>query len=274
MTRFAFSLRLRSFIFSYVALFSLFFSISGHAYFPFITDDTGTQGEGGNQLELNYVFIKERGVGIAEDGTYYPGNFGTSNSFPVTYTRGLTEDLDVFVGMVRQTSPTNGWMNSAIGLKWRFAGNPEEGWSFAVKPALLTPVTRNMEASGLGNGKTNGTVSLISSYLQPKYEVHLNARYTSNLSYSGAAEQQAQHLWGLSVAPVWVLNDQWKLGLDTGLETNPNATSAHVAYVQIGTVFAPVKNVQLGLGLMGNRAIGSPSREFNWSIMTGVTWQF
>jgi hypothetical protein len=184
---------------------SLFLSLPSHAYFPFITDDTGTQGEGGNQLELNYVFTKERGVGVAADGTYFPGDYGTSNAFPITYTRGLTDNLDVFVGIIRQTSPTNGWMNSAVGLKWRFAGNAEEGWSFAIKPALLTPVSRSMEASGLGNGKTNGSVSLISSYLQPTYEVHLNARYTSNLSYSGAEEQQAQHLWGVSVAPVWVL---------------------------------------------------------------------
>lgn len=246
----------------------------GYAYFPFITDDTGTQGDGGNQLELNYIFIKERGVGLAEDGTYYPGDYGTSNSFPITYTRGLTDDLDLFVGIIRQTSPTNGWMNSAIGFKWRFAGDAEEGWSFAVKPALLTPVSRSMEASGLGNGKTNGSVSLISSYIQPKYEVHLNARYTSNFSYSGLEEQQAQHLWGISVAPVWVLSPQWKLGVDAGLDTNPNTTSARVAYGQIGAVYAPIKNLQLGLGLMGNRALGSPSREYNWTVMSGVTWQF
>ncbi len=274
MTHRATSLRLRSIILSLTASFSVLSSIPAHAYFPFITDDTGTQGQGGNQLELNYIFIKERGVGLAEDGTYYPGEFGTSNSFPMTYTRGLTDDLDVFVGIIRQTSPTNGWMNSSIGFKWRFAGDAEEGWSFAIKPALLTPVSRSMEASGLGNGKTNGTVSLISSYLQPKYEVHVNARYTSNLSYSGAEEQQAQHLWGVSVAPVWVLNHQWKLGVDAGLETNPNATSAQVAYAQIGAVYAPVKNLQIGLGLMGNRALGSPSREYNWSVMSGVTWQF
>jgi hypothetical protein len=272
----AFSLRLvsRASLLTISTALTLSFASSVYAYFPFITDDTGTQGEGGNQLELNYVFIKERGVGIAEDGTYYSGEYGTSNSFPVTYTRGLTDDLDVFVGIIRQTSPTNGWMNSAIGFKWRFAGNPEEGWSFALKPALLTPVTRSMEASGLGNGKTNGTVSLISSYVQPKYEVHVNARYTSNLSYSGLEEQQAQHLWGVSVAPVLVLNPQWKLGVDAGLETNPNATSAQVAYAQIGAVYAPLKNLQIGLGLMGNRALGSPSREYNWSLMSGVTWQF
>jgi hypothetical protein len=273
-TRFAFSLHLRSLILAHVALFSLFFSITGHAYFPFITDDTGTQGEGGNQLELNYVFTKERGVGVADDGTYVPGDFGTSNAFPVTYTRGLTEDIDVFVGLVRQTSPTNGWMNSTIGLKWRFAGDPEEGWSFAVKPALLTPVTRNMEGSGLGNSKTNGTVSLISSYIQPNYEVHINARYTSNLSYSGSAEQQAQNLWGVSVSPIWVLNEQWKLGVDAGLDTNPNTTSAQMAYAQIGAVYTPIKNIQLGLGLITNRALGSPSREYNWSIMSGIAWQF
>jgi hypothetical protein len=131
-----------------------------------------------------------------------------------------------------------------------------------------------MEASGLGNGKTNGTVSLISSYLQPTYEIHLNARYTSNLSYTGAKEKQTRNIWGASFAPVWVLNQQWKIGLDAGLETNPNATSAQVAYAQIGAVYAPIKNVQLGLGVLGNRALSSPSREYNWSVMSGIAWQF
>lgn len=274
MTHRALCLYMRLLIVSLTTSFSLLCSIPAYAYFPFITDDTGTQGKGGNQLELNYVFIKERGVGLAEDGTYYPGDYGTSNSFPMTFTRGLTDNLDIFVGIIRQTSPTNGWMNSSIGFKWRFAGDDEEGWSFAIKPALLTPVSRSMETSGLGNGKTNGSVSLISSYLQPQYEVHMNARYTSNLSYSGADDQQAQHLWGVSVAPVWVLNHQWKLGADAGLETNPNATSARVAFAQVGAIYAPVKNLQIGLGLMGNRALGSPSREYNWSVMSGITWQF
>jgi len=270
-----FSVRIQAKFF-YLCIFTLILctSLPSLAYFPFMTDDTETQGDGGNQLELNYVFIKERGVGIAADGTYFPGDDGTSNSFPITYTRGLTDDLDVFVGIIRQTSPTNGWMNSAIGLKWRFAGKAEEGWSFAIKPALLTPVSRSMEASGLGNGKTNGTVSLISSYLQPTYEIHLNARYTSNLSYTGAKEKQTRNIWGISIAPVWVLNQQWKIGLDAGLETNPNPTSAQVAYAQIGAVYAPIKNVQLGLGVLGNRALSSPSREYNWSVMSGIAWQF
>lgn len=258
--------------FAFLLLIAL--PVSSQAYFPFVTDDSGTQGKGGNQVEFNYVFVKERGVGIAEDGTYFPDDIGITNAFPITYTRGLTDDLDIFVGMIRQTSPTNGWMNSGIGFKWRFAGNPDEGWSFAVKPVLLTPVTQNMEDAGLGNGKTNGTVSLISSYVQPSYEVHLNARYTSNLSYSGLAEQQAQHLWGASVSPIWIINEQWKLGVDAGLDTNPNTTSTLVAYAQIGAVYSPVKNVQLGLGLMGNRALGSPVREYNWSVMTGIAWQF
>lgn len=259
---------------SLVTAVLLILPATGHAYFPFITDDTGTQGKGGNQLEINYVFSKERGIGIADDGTYFSGEFGSSNVFPVTYTRGLTDDLDLFVGIVRQTSPTNGWMNASIGLKWTFAGDQESGWSFAIKPALLTPVGRSMEESGLGNGLTNASVSLISSYVQPRYEVHMNARYLSNRAYVDPENQQASNLWGVSVSPIWVINQQWKLGLDVGMETNPNTTSARAAYAQVGFVYAPVENVQIGLGIVGNRAIGSQSKEYNWSLMSGIAWQF
>lgn len=273
-TLFPGSLHLRFNFVSLATVVVLSLPSTGHAYFPFITDDTGTQGQGGNQLEINYVFTKERGIDIAEDGTYYSGEFGTRNVFPITYTRGLTEDLDVFVGIIRQTSPINGWMNAGIGFKWTFAGDQEEGWSFAIKPLLLTPVGRGMQASGLGNGLTNGSVSIISSYVKPQYEIHINGRYISNRAYGDPENQQAPHLWGVSVAPIWVLNHQWKLGVDAGLETNPNTTSSRLGYAQIGAVYAPVENVQIGLGLIGIRALGSTSKEYNWSLMSGITWQF
>ena len=52
------------------ASLTLWASLSGlsHAYFPLLTDDTGTQGASGNQLEISYSYIKNSGVPFDENG--------------------------------------------------------------------------------------------------------------------------------------------------------------------------------------------------------------
>lgn len=255
----------------------LWASLSGlsHAYFPLLTDNTGTQGASGNQLEISYSYIKNSGVPFDENGISLDRENAYTNLMPATYTRGLTDDIDLFAGVVRQLSATSGWMNSSVGVKWRFLGEKDKGWSFAVKPALYIPVSTSMQQNGLGNAKTNWGMSMIGSYLHESYEVHLNASYTSN-QYQVTQDSEAirTNLWSLSVAPVWVMNEQWKLALDAGIQSNPSYSSNTVMYGQIAGIYAPVENVQIGLGLMASPAINSPSKEYNLVVSTGITWQF
>lgn len=56
-------------------------SAQAFAFQPLITDDTGTQGAGGNQLEFSYGHDKTKTAGESE----------RVHSVPVTYTRGLTD---------------------------------------------------------------------------------------------------------------------------------------------------------------------------------------
>ena len=57
-------------------------------YQPLVTDDTGTQGKGGNQVE----------AGVNRDREDSAGDVTTTHTLPVTYTLGLSNSLDVFVG--------------------------------------------------------------------------------------------------------------------------------------------------------------------------------
>jgi hypothetical protein len=245
------------------------------AYFPFVTDDTGTQGTGGQQFEFDYSFNKERGDVLDEDGRIIDSVSGNSNAFPVTYTYGLSEDLDIFIGVARQVSPVSGWQNTEIGLKWVFAGDQTEGWSAALKPTIIIPVTQTMQDSGLGNASLNGSINLIASHLSDSHEVHFNLGYTSNRFVSNSAsDNQRSNLWNISIAPIIVLNPNWKLGLDVGFQTNPDYNSGYQAFGGIGVQYAPVKNLQIGLGLFATPALNANANQWAYTINAGITLQF
>lgn len=247
---------------------------TAHAFFPFVTDDTGTQGAGGNQIEVNYEFVKEHADEIDLDGRVLGTGTGTVNVFPVGYAYGVTDNIDVFAGIARQTSPS-GWLNTEIGAKWVFAGDQTNGWSAAIKPTLLLPVSKSMQDRGLGNAKTNVGVTLVTSYMTDTHELHLNLDYTSNRYATTAdAEDQRTALWRISAAPVYVINEQWKAGIDLGFETNPTYSSRYQAFGELGVSYAPMENLQLGLGVIGATALNSNERAWSWAVTTGVAYQF
>ena len=69
------------------------------AFQPLITDDTGTQGSAGNQLEFS--FNQEHAKTTDETVRSY--------SLPVGYTRGITDSIDLFAGYtqtrIRSSTP-------------------------------------------------------------------------------------------------------------------------------------------------------------------------
>jgi hypothetical protein len=250
-------------------------SSTSFAFFPLITDDTGTQGAGGNQLEFDYLFQRETNGSLEIYGISLDEENATSHFLLTTYTRGLTDNLDIYFGASRQLSQINGWNNTELGLKWVFAGNQSEGWSFAAKPRLILPVTKGMQNSGLGNAQTNGGLTVIGSYLTDSAELHLNAGYISNrASSSSNSDSQRTNLWSISAAPVLVINDQWKFALDFGLQTNPDQNSQYIALAEIAVLYSPTKDIQLGLGIFTSPAINGQRSNNSLSVTTGVTWQF
>ena len=250
-------------------------SYSAHAFFPFVTDDTGTQGEGGNQIELDYEFLKQYNDDVDEDGRVIDTNTGISNSYPITYTYGVSENVDVFFGIARQTSAVNGWQNTEIGAKWVFIGDQTKAWSAAIKPSVILPVSKSMQDAGLGNAQTNGSLTLIGSYLNDDYELHLNAGYVSNqYATTDQSEDQRKNIWSVSAAPILVLNDQWKVGVDIGLSTNPGYNSQYTLTGEVGVSYAPIESLQIGLGWIGSRDVNANDNGRNHAITAGLTYQF
>lgn len=249
--------------------------LSAQAFFPFITDDTGTQGSGGNQIELNYEFVKDRNDELDIDDRVIGTNSSTTSVMPASYTYGLSDDLDIYVGVARQLNQTRGWLNTELGLKWVMLGDQTDGWSLAIKPSLQLPVTQSMQQRGLGSARTNPQAALIGSYVTDTHELHLNMGYQSNrLASHEDNEPERANLWRVSAAPVYVINDQWKAGLELGFESNPSLNSQYQAFAQLGIQYAPVENLQIGLGVLGNTALNGKQNGWGLALTTGLAYQF
>lgn len=231
------------------------------AYHPLATDDTGTQGLAGNQLELGYDYAHSNVAGVADIG----------REIPLTFTRGLSDSLDVFAGIARVMSPTAGWGNPGVGLKWRFFENDASKFSLALKPEVRLPVSTTKEAAGLGNGKTSYGLTLIASREIGFGELHFNLAAERD-NFDDAAITDRKNRYRLSLAPVWTVAEKWKLALDLGVQTNPDsAERARMGYVEIGMVYSPSQDIDLSLGITHDLMDG-PAESTSASL--GLTWRF
>ncbi len=236
---------------------------------PLVTDDTGTQGAGGNQIEAALDFARTR----ESEGT------ARGLEVPLAYTRGITDTLDVFVSPAWQRlraaddSRTTGWGNPTIGAKWRFREDEASGLSFGAKPELVLPVSEADERRGLGTAKPSLRLTLIASQTTSWGELHANLAWARvDAKDDALAATLRRDQFRLSVAPVVTLADRWKATFDVGLQsTEERGGKRHQGYAQIGVVHAPNDDVELALGLTRDfSTIGARTT----SLVGGVTWRF
>jgi hypothetical protein len=253
-------------VFRRVLLLLAGFSLPAFAFQPLITDDTGTQGRSGNQLEFSAN--QERTAG------------DTIRSAPVTYTRGLNESIDVFAGLgyakIQSTSPgadASGGNNPSLGAKWRFLENDERGTSLAIKPEIVFPVSAENERSGLGSGKTSGKLTLIVSQEFPFGAIHFNAGI-GNERYRDSLENPDTTTTRFSLAPVWDISAQWKLAIDLGAQSARAAgTTLRSNHAELGAIYSPGKDLDFALGIVHSSANDTPRTTSN-AATAGLTWRF
>jgi hypothetical protein len=237
---------------------------------PLVTDDTETQGSGGNQLEL--TLDRER-VRSAEGRS-------SLRAATVVYTRGLTDDLDAFVeaSHVRLRSSFGeeggrGAGNPVLGLKWRFWEAESGRVSLGVKPEIRFGLSRDSERRGLAEDGTGYAATLILSQETRFGAVHANLsaeRSAFEIGENRAANRRM--LYRASVAPVVALTPGWKAAVDLGITTNPDrGRRARMGYVELGAIWSPSDDLELALGWIRPLGDGEPSSH-TWTA--GLTWKF
>ncbi len=250
------------------ALIALFAAFSASAMQPLITDDAETQGAGGHQLEAVFDWSRTRGRGETE----------RMASAPLTYTHGVTDAVDLFVGtdysIIRASgNRAQGFGNTGIGFKWRFFDNEAYGTSLAVRPQALIPVSSRREEKGLGVGGISGDLTLILSQKLPFGALHVNAGAGyDRFRYRHSDDNKRNGHF--SVAPVWNVSDQWKLAADMGFDLSRSRQNTERSrYAEIAAIHSPSPTLDLAIGylrVLGSERPGSRTHK----LISGMTWRF
>lgn len=271
-------------------VFAFALSFAAHAFEPLNTDDAATIGRNVNQIE-QYIYVLNNKAAedvsvINSNGEEFRG-LGRATAAPFTYTRGLSETVEASFASTYYANPNGNYSplsNYVLGLKWRFWGDGERGWAFAVKPTVTLPTSTSQQAVGIGFASTNYEVNLISSYYWDQIHVHSNVSYArnpynTNYPVSGSTEPLRTNAYAFSIAPVWVVNARWRLALDFGAGSNILLNANRFSdYGMVAAIYSITPDVDLGLSIMRSAAnfgtVFSGSGVYSLRSEAGVTWRF
>jgi hypothetical protein len=235
---------------------------SAFAAHPLITDDTGTQGKGKFQLEMNSEFSNESEDGATEEVF----------EFSPVLSYGLTDNVDIVLGVPHQhiwlkedgqKSTENGLSDISLELKWRFY--EKEGLSLALKPGISLPT--GDDEKGLGAGKAIYSAFFVASKEIDPWAFHLNLGYIRNENRAN----ERKNLYHASVAAaVGVLKDLTftaNIGVERNADRNVNT---HPAFVLGGLIYSLSENLDVDFGIKAG--LNEPASDY--AVLAGVAWRF
>jgi hypothetical protein len=244
----------------FIAIVSMIgFSTNAFATHPLITDDTGTQGKAGIQIELNGEYGTGKEDGVTEKTTEIAGAF----------TYGLTDSLDLIAGIPYlftsvesegETVKEKGISDASLQAKWRFY---EIGkFSFALKPGISLPT--GDEQKGLGTNKIGYSGFLINTINIEPFAFHLNFGYMRNEKKF----EEENNLWHASAACEYSILKNLRVVVNIGMEKNsdPDATD-NPAFILGGIIYSVKYNIDLDAGFK----YGLNKPEVDYSLLAGIT---
>ena len=245
-------------VFRYPAQVLLFLaglaSFAAQAVHPLITEDTGTQGRGGWQLEVNTEKTRDQRDG-ATIRNFQPA---------ATLSYGALDNVDLQItpAYVRQQSDgvsVGGKLDTALDAKWRFYD--DGSLSFGLKPGITLPTGHDEEGRGAGH-TTWGSLAIV-SFEREGWAIHSHAGYRHNHNTRG----ERKSLWHISAA-LWVKPTQaLKLVVDQSYDTNPDPSSnTTVRQTVLGIIYSITQQFDVDAGL---RRGNEPA--IDRALMLGVT---
>ena len=241
-------------------ILTMFCSVPAFAAAPLITDDTGTQGKGKYQVELDYSTGVEK--------------INSGQELSTTFTRGIVDNVDLVVGVPYNWNPfteegrpiaiQKGFGDTQIEIKWRFFDTSEEnGLSFALKPGVGIPT---------GNGTVSEGVLLIATKEWQHGAFHCNVGYTHTAySLEEDSELLRQNLWHGSVAAEVKMMKNLRTVADIGIDTDTvKASNTNPVYIIGGLIYSVSENLDLDLGVEGGLSSTAPQT----TVLAGITAKF
>ncbi len=263
-----------------VALAMLALAPAAQALPPFITDDTGTQGDGRWQLELIGEHVHHERRADVDGASVKQLRQVTAGA--AVLTRGFGERLDLavtLIGLANRVEENGTLQEKSSGLsdvvleaKWRFY--ERGGTSLALKPSLSLPT--GDESRGLGTGKTSYAMNLILTHEAGPWVLMANAAFI-RARYRREEDEHANHshLRRYSAGATYEVAEGWRLAGELGYRTNaakddPFLPGRNGSYGMLGAIWSFAKDDDLALGV--RRA--ASSGEHDWAFIAGVTFRW
>jgi hypothetical protein len=230
---------------------------------PLITDDTGTQGQGKYQLEVNGQYDHDA-EGSAET---------TGGQLATFLTYGASETVDVVAGVPYlwnrekengdEVADEHGLSDTCLDVKWRFFD--QDGFSLALKPGAILPT--GDEDKGLGSGKVGYHLYAIATKAADPWAIHANLGYIRNENDG----DDRVNLWHASLAGTYALTKELQAVGNIGVDRNADPESDNdPAFLLGGLIYSLSENFQIDCGY--KHALTSTGTD--WSLLAGTTYHF
>ena len=234
---------------------------------PLITDDSGTQGKGKFQLEVNgqYDSDKETVAGVSKKST--GGQVGATLSYGIIENADLVLSVPYVWGKVKEDEGAvydeKGISDTTFEVKWRFF--EKEGWIFALKPGVSFPT--GDENKGLGTGKIGYHVFLIAFKEAAPWAFHANFGYIRNENKF----DEEKNIWHASFATTYEVVKDLKVVGNIGIERSSDKMADNdPAFLIGGVIYSVSKNFDLDFGVK----YGLSSSETDLSVLAGIAFRF
>jgi hypothetical protein len=234
---------------------------------PLVTDDTGTQGKGKFQIEINgqYDSDKDTVNGVSTESS--------ASKLATILSYGFMENVDLVLSLPYQWSKSkedgatvydeHGISDMTLEVKWRFF--EKDGFSLVLKPGLRIP-TGNQE-KGLGSGLTGYQAFLMGSKEVAPWAFHMNIGYIGNENQA----YEEKNIWHASLAVTHEIIKNLKLVGNIGIERNTDKTAASdPAFLIGGVIYSISERFDIDLGIK----YGLTAPETDWSLLAGMAFRF
>ena len=229
---------------------------------PLVTDDTGTQGKGKFQLEVNGGYGQDEDDGVTTKTT----------QILTMLTYGLSDPVDIMIGLPYEhtrvedsgtVTRQDGISDMSLEMKWRFY--EKDGLSFALKPGITFPT--GDDEKGLGSGRVTYHLFFIGTKEIKPWAFHLNLGYIRNENKL----DENKDLWHGSLASTVEVIKDLKLVGNIGLERNTDRNlNSPKAFILGGVIYSLLENFDIDFGVKG----GLTKSEEDYAILAGITWRF
>ncbi|MEW6087923.1 MAG: transporter [bacterium] len=230
---------------------------------PLITDDTGIQGKGNLQIEINSEFSSDKEETVEETGI--------EAGIGLCY--GISDKTDIVLGFPYQwnkvkedgviTSDENGISDMSLEVKHAFY--EKDGLSFALKPGISFPTGNDKK--GLGAGKSIYSFFFITTKEMESGAFHLNMGYVRN---ENKADEE-ENIWHASLASEIEAMQSLKVVGNIGIEKNADKTKdSNPAFILGGLIYSLKENFDVDFGVK----FGLNSTETDNSILAGITLRY